>query len=154
MESLNLGNSKNGIPIFVHLVRLLIHHKKKKKKNNEKDFALIEFDISNAFNEISRIFMRKVCFTYFPRIIKYFDLNYSNHSPIFFSNNLVISSQKGFQQGDGLSVMFALCLYHLFHNEKEYKNLYFCRFFFHDDGRALVPISEVEQTISFFSKKN
>ncbi len=149
MSSMNLGNSRNGIPIFVHLMRNLLDFK---ELNNDKNFSVIEFDVHNAFNDIKRKFMRKVCLKYVPSIIKYFDLTYAKHSSIFFPNNLIISSQRGFQQGDGLSVMFALCLFHLFHDENNYKNMYFFKFF-HDDGRCMVPLSDVGKTLVFVQSK-
>ena len=48
--------------------------------------------------------------------------------------------------------MFALCLFHLFHKEDKYKEIYFCRFF-HDDGRCIIPINKIEQTLDFFLEK-
>ena len=51
MSSMNLGNSRNGISIFVHLIRNLIDFKELKK---DKDFSVIEFDVHNAFNDIKR----------------------------------------------------------------------------------------------------
>ena len=149
MCSMNFGNSKNGIPIFVHFLRNLIDFKNLK---NEKNFSVLEFDISNAFNDIKRSYMREVCETYFPSILRYFDLTYAKHSSLIFPNNFILSSQRGFQQGDGLSVMFSLCLYHLFHKEKMYKEMYFLKFF-HDDGRCVVPIDKIQSTLEFVLSK-
>ena len=149
ISSMNLGNSRNGIPIFVHMVRNLLNYN---SLNKQKDIAVIEFDIKNAFNDIKRSFMREVCQIYFPSIIKYFDLTYAKHSNIIYSNDFLVSSQRGFQQGDGLSVMFALCLFHLFHKDDIYKKTYFFKFF-HDDGRCIAPIKDVKIILDYVLSK-
>ena len=123
---MNLGTIRNGIPILSELLKFTIA----KKTHGMTSKSIIEFDIANAFNEISRRYMRKVCYRYCPDILCFFDSIYSEHSTICYGTNFQLQSTRGFQQGDGLAIMFSLCTYHIFKDNHTFKDIHFIKFFF------------------------
>ena len=126
ISKLNYGTISNGIPIFSAMMNILV------SKQYPLNFisTVIEFDIHNAFNDVYRLYMRRVCKYYYPDIYWSFLTPFiRKHSKIYYNHDLMIDSTRGFQQGDGLAVMFPLVIYHLFHNDPEFMNIHFIKFF-------------------------
>jgi hypothetical protein len=106
------------------------------------EYAHIQIDIKNAFNCLYRKWMRTTLIKFAP------DLIYTKHSKIYYSENHILQSTRGYQQGDGLAAFgFALALYHKFSTNKAIPATFF-NIWYHDDSNAVEKIQFADIVIN------
>ena len=106
----NLGATKGGTDVGICADKVVTRALKANP-----DLMHVQIDYKNAFNLLHRKWMREVFAARCPELLPYFDLVYEKHGTIFYSKDVVIKSQRGFHQGDGLAGFgFPLSLVHKF----------------------------------------
>ena len=97
---------KKGPEAAVHVARLYLH-------NLSSDKALLKIDFRNAFNSVRRDKLLLVVKDLAPEIYPLVHSSYSSPSSLFWSNN-VLQSSEGVQQGDPLGpLLFCLAIFQL-----------------------------------------
>eukprot|EP01083_Nonionella_stella_P095429 267923_1 len=134
-----IGAEKNGSELLVHTLRATAS-----LFEEDPELSFMSVDEKNAFNCMYRSATRPVIKIYTPHLLPYWDTCYKNWSKIYYGTNHVITSKRGWQQGDGFAGFgFGLVLYHYFKEEPEMLNK-LLNMWYHDDGGIIAPYSDME----------
>jgi hypothetical protein len=76
--------------------------------------SVLNLDLSNAFNRISRAAIRTTLSEHFPSLLRYFDWSYGHAAPLWYDGGLFTHSCEGVRQGDPLGpALFAMGIHHV-----------------------------------------
>eukprot|EP01091_Cochliopodium_minus_P008654 TRINITY_DN1999_c0_g1_i12.p1 TRINITY_DN1999_c0_g1~~TRINITY_DN1999_c0_g1_i12.p1 ORF type:complete len:1018 (+),score=208.55 TRINITY_DN1999_c0_g1_i12:231-3056(+) len=123
------------------------------KNGNQKGLSVLKIDLKNAFNSVDRNVMFKEVRSKLPRMSRYVEYCYGNHSYKFVEDRLIIS-QTGVDQGDPLGpVLFSLVLNRVIKKIDGEFNDVLMNAWFLDDGLIIAPVKTLQQIVTFMQKE-
>ncbi|MBK7013975.1 MAG: hypothetical protein IPH43_16230 [Xanthomonadales bacterium] len=121
-------------------------------KRNNPDCVVLNVDIENAFNSISRSHFLKEVLARFPQLAPLAFFCYGNPSLLIYGSR-ILSSVQGVHQGDPIGgLLFCLGLHPVLEHVRRNANLDFLAFFY-DDGSIGGPLSRVGSAFQMFKEK-
>jgi len=125
---LQLSHARSGTEKVAHYVNSFFR--------THNDSFLIQLDLANAFNEISRTRIRNALVQHFPMLVRFFDLMHADNYSVHFGD-YNIECTEGVLQGDTLgSTYFSLGIHSILHElQLEFPD--FILKYYSDDGNIL-----------------